>query len=416
MKKVVGFLVSVQVMLLAGVTEMKTLYLENNHAAVIANAKKSTAEYGDPRLHMLWGKSAEALGDDETAMSAYERVLMLDPDNVAVRVHLASLYAYLDRDKLATEMSKSTQNYQLTPSQRNSLDILKKADAEDLKIAAKFAIGYDSNINVSPNDIDIINSGEALSTMFAQLSANMSYTHALNDEQDWYLRTDANMFYQTNFDSDAAYYDIFAFSAGMGVGYRAEDYDIYVPVNYGRMHYLERDFMESVGINPRVNFNLNESVVGTVNARYTKRNYLSVTDKNRDDTVQGYGGGAYWLFDKNFVYLTSNYDDYVAKYSDSLLFTDKETFNLSTGINYNVNDWFMARLDYRYRYSLYGDFLPDGNKQRSDYYNQGQVKVSRMFLDEMEGSLLYRYAKNKSNYDLAEYDKDVVIFGLQYNY
>lgn len=73
---------------------------------------------------MLWGKSAEALGDNEAAMSAYERVLMLDPDNVAVRVHLASLYAYLDRDKLATEMSKSTENYQLTPSQRNSLNTL----------------------------------------------------------------------------------------------------------------------------------------------------------------------------------------------------------------------------------------------------------------------------------------------------
>ena len=333
-----------------------------------------------------------------------------------LRVHLASLYAYLDRDKLATEMSESTQNYQLTPSQRNSLDILKKADAEDLKIAAKFAIGYDSNINVSPNDIDIINSGEALSTMFAQFSGNLSYTHALNDDQDWYLRTDAGMFYQGNFESEASYYDIFAFSAGLGLGYRADKYDIYVPVKYGRMHYLERDFMETVGINPRINFTLDDSVVGTVNARYTQRNYLSVTDRNRDDSVRGYGGGIYWLFDKNFAYLTSNYDDYVAKYGDSLLFTDKETFNLSAGVNYNVNDWFIARLDYRYRYSLYGDFLPNGNKQRNDYYNQGQLKVSRMFLDDVEGSLQYSYAKNKSNYDLAEYDKDIVIFGLQYNY
>lgn len=73
-------------------------------------------------------------------------------------------------------------------------------------------------------------------------------------------------------------------------------------------------------------------------------------------------------------------------------------------------------LGYRYRYTLYGDFLPDGSEQRNDYYNQGQLKVSRMFLDTMEGSFLYRYSTNKSNYDLAEYDKDVFILGLQYNY
>ena len=83
-KRIAGFLVGSQVMLFAGVSQMKTLYIEGNYEAVIADAKKSTDQYGDPRLHMLWGKSAEALGDNEAAMSAYERVLMLDPDNVPV--------------------------------------------------------------------------------------------------------------------------------------------------------------------------------------------------------------------------------------------------------------------------------------------------------------------------------------------
>jgi tetratricopeptide (TPR) repeat protein len=416
MKKTAVALLGTQVMLMAGIADMKKLYIDKRYAEVVSEARKSTSLYSDPRLHMLWGKSAEALGDDEAAMSAYERVLMLDPDNVAVRVHLASLYSYLDRDELAQEMVQSTQNYQLTPSQRNSLDILKKADEEDLKIAAKFAIGYDSNINVSPVDIDVISGDDAISTMFAQFIGNVSHTYTLSDDNAWYLRTDGNIFYQNNFDSKASDYDLFAFSANMGVGYRGENYDILFPVQYGRLHYLDRDYMQSVGVNPRINFFLSETLIGNFNARYTQRSYLEASDKNRDDSVRGYGGGVYWLFDKNFAYLTSNYDDYVAKYGESLLFTEKETFNLSAGINYHVQDWFITRFDYRYRYTLYGDFLPNGTKQRSDYYNQAEVKLSRMFLETMEGSLLYRYAQNRSNYDLAEYDKDIVIFGLQYNY
>jgi len=416
MKKITGFLLTAQIALFAGVTEMQTLYNQKNYEAVIEEAKRSTSDFGNSDLHLMWGYSAEALGKNEMAMSAYERVLMMDPDNVEIRVHLTSLYAYLDRDKLATEMSKSTEIYQLTPAQRNSLNTLKKADAAALKVAATLAIGYDSNINVSPEDLELPTNNEAISSMFAQFTAHLSYTYALSQEKDWYFRTDADIFSQNNFDSDAEYYNIFAVSAKLGLGYRGDKFDLYVPLKYGRMHYLERDFLETVGVEPRVNITLSESLIGNLNARYTERSYLDNADKNRDDTVTGYGGGLYWLFDKNFAYLTSNYDDYEAQNTNSLLFTDKETFNLTAGVNYDVNDLFIARLGYRYRYSLYGDFLPDGNKQRSDYYNQGEVKVSKMFLDTMEGSLLYRYSTNKSNYELAEYDKDVVIFGLQYNY
>jgi len=267
MKKLAGLLFASQITLFASVTQMHTLYNQKNYSAVIEEAQRSTNEFGNPNLHLMWGYSAEALGQNEMAMSAYERVLILDPDNVAIRVHLTSLYAYMDRDKLATEMSKSTENYQLTPAQRNSLNTLKKADAAALKIAATPAIGYDSNINVSPEDLNLPNNEDALDTMFAQFTAHLSYTYALTDQKDWYFRTDADIFSQNNFDSDAEYYNIFAVSAKLGLGYRADKFDIYVPVKYGRMHYLERDFLETVGVEPRVNITLSESLIGNINAR-----------------------------------------------------------------------------------------------------------------------------------------------------
>jgi len=416
MFRVFILLLALNITLFANYAQAVKYYNVGKYQKAIQVIKASKKQYASSKLHLLSGQSAEKLGKLNEAMSAYERVLMMDPDNVELRVHLTSLYAYLDRDELATKMSKSTENYQLTPAQRNSLNTLKKADAAALKIAATFAIGHDSNINVSPEDLEIPSNDDAISTMFAQFTAHLSYTYALTDNKDWYFRTDSDIFSQTNFESAAEYYNVFAASAKLGLGYRGGAFDMYLPVKYGRMHYLERDFLETIGFEPRVNITFSESLIGNINARYTERSYLDKADKNRDDTIIGYGGGLYWMFDKNFAYLTSNYDDYEAENSKSLLFTDKETFNLSAGVNYNVNDLFITRLGYRYRYTLYGDFLPDGNKQRNDYYNQGEVKVSRIFLDTMEGSLLYRYSTNRSNYELAEYDKDVVLFGLQYNY
>ena len=414
MKKTTALLLIAPITLLASMSDMQTLYEQKKYEQVISEAEKSTSEYGDAKLHLLWAKSAEALGKDEIAMSAYERVLMIDPDDTEVRVHLAMLYSKLARNDLANEMSKSTKKYQLTPAQRRSINTLQSDVPQRIKASASIAMGYDSNINVSPDDLDLLPFGEEINTWFTQFKGKLSYTHELNEEDSWYLRSDANVFYQNN--ADASYYNLFAGSAGIGLGYSGSFYDAFFPVSYGRIHYLDHDFMESVSVDPKINFALSASLVGNINARYTQRSYLYEADKKRDDSVTGIGLGIYWLFEKNFAYINTNYDNYSAKYSDSLLFTDKETMRVSMGINYPVNDWFIARFDYRYRYAMYDDIIEGSLDKRSDDYHQTEFKVSRMLIDTMEASLLYRYSKNNSNYELATYDKDIVMLGIQYNF
>jgi len=414
MKKTTTLLLMSPIILFAGVADMQTLYDQKKYEQVISEAQKSTSEYGNSKLHLLWAKSAEALGEDEMAMSAYERVLILNPDDTEVRVHLAEFYASSDRDELADEMSKSTENYQLTPAQRMSLERLERDGLQQFKASASIAMGYDSNINVSPADLDLPEFGEEIDTMFTQFQANLSYIHDLDEEGGWYLRSDADIFYQNN--ADASYYNLFAGSVNIGLGYSNDFYDALLPISYGRIHYLDRDLMESVSVDPQINFTLSKSFIGNINARYTQRSYLEEADENRDDSVTGIGLGLYWLFEKNFAYISTNYDNYSAKYSDSLRFTDKETTRFAVGINYHVEEWFIARFDYRYRYAKYDDVIEGGVDERSDDYHQAEFKVSRMLTETMEASLLYRYSKNNSNYELAEYDKDIVMLGIKYNF
>jgi len=413
-KKTTILLLMVPATLLAGVADMQTLYDQKKYEQVITEGQESTSEYGDPKLHLLWAKSAEALGENDMAMSAYERVLILDPDDTDVRVHLAKLYADTDRDQLAGDMSRSTENYQLTPAQRMSLDRLEKDDLEEFKASASISMGYDSNINVSPGDLDLPVFGEEIDTLFTRFQGSLSYIHDLDEKGGWYVRSDADIFYQNN--RDASYYDLFSGSANIGLGYSNDLYDVLIPVRYGRVNYLDRDLLESVSIEPRINYTLSKSFVGNINARYSERSYFRETDKNRDDSITGMGLGLYWLFENNFAYINTNYDDYSARHSFSLPFTNKETTRVSMGINYDVEAWFIARFDYRYRHAKYNDSIETVGRRRSDDYHQVEFKMSRMLTDTMETSLLYSYSKNNSNYELAEYDKDIVMFGLKYNF
>ncbi len=67
-------------------------------------------------------------------------------------------------------------------------------------------------------------------------------------------------------------------------------------------------------------------------------------------------------------------------------------------------------------FRLIPDSIEGSGDKRSDDYHQTEFKVSRMLTDTMETSLLYRYSKNNSNYELAEYDKNVVMLGIKYNF
>lgn len=415
MKKSITALLLVHTVLFADVSDLQREFDAEAYEAVIEAAKQRTDLYGDVQLHLLWAKSAEALGADEMAMSAYERVLLLDPDNTEVRVHLALLYDRLSRDKLAKEMRKSTENYQLTPAQRASLERLQvKDELQKVRASASMGIGYDTNINVSPGDLDLIDGEEEISTMFVQLQGSLSYTHDLEEKGGWYLRADGALFYQNNI--DASLYNLFVGSLGGGVGYSTGSFDLYLPASHSRVRYLDRALLQSNSLDPRINFGLSPSFILNANARFTQRKYTEDVDEKRDDTIIGGGLGLYWLFSRDFAYLKVNYDDYAAEHSDSLPFTDKETITLSLGMNYHFRDYLITRFDYRYRNAAYADRIEAGGDERSDDYHQAEVKVSKMFLDHLEGSLLYRYIRNDSNYALAEYDKDIIMLGLKYDY
>ncbi len=127
-------------LLLAGTqlfsVEMETLqayYDQGAYQNVIAEASADYAQYDNPKLHLLWAKSAEALGDDITAMSAYERVLLLDPAQSDAQIALVAIYKRLHRDMLSNALYANEFREASTASPRN----------RELRLDARLSLGYD---------------------------------------------------------------------------------------------------------------------------------------------------------------------------------------------------------------------------------------------------------------------------------
>ena len=401
------------VTLFADMTTIQTLYDEENYAGAIKEAKSNISSYGDARLHVLWGKSAEALGNDEEAISAYERVLIITPDNASIRFKLATLYAQSNRSYLIKQLSNGSEDYQLTVEEKDPIVALMKKDDTLLSVSASVAVGYDSNINVSPADLELPNTEEEISSKFIRFQAALNYTYKLEDIENTYLQSGIALSSQNN---EAGYFDLLIGVANAGIGYRSDSFSIYLPLKYSRLHYLNRDLMESIGVNPDFNYVFNSSLIGNLNAKYAERSYIQESDALMDDSVLGVGTGLYWLFDDNLAYVKASYSDYSATHKKESYFISKEAIEISTGITYYLNDDIFLDSSYRYRDTSYDDTMFFSNQKRNDEYHQIDLKLSSLITEDIEGSLSYSYASNSSNYLQSEYSKNIVMCNLKYIY
>ena len=407
-KKILIALSLSAISLFANIDQVQVFYDAGQYEEAVTEAKASKDEYSNPELHLLWAKSAEKLGRDNDAMSAYERVEMLDEQNIESRVALVQLYKRTGRDDLARSASKDLQNYQLTPEQRNSLDVLRGTNLGSLKANANVAIGYDTNINVASNDLTGT-SGEALSTMFSQLAGSVSYIHEIEDKGGWYGRGDLQVYNQTNFDNDAGVYDLLLVGGSLGAGFVGNGYDVYIPLGYDSINYLDQSLLSQIKLQPRVNYTLSNEMILSGEFSYIKRSYAS-DFKDRDDTSFGLGGAIYYLLDKDFVYAKVKYDTFSADNSTAGIYVDKSVFTSSLGVNYNLAQWLVMKADYRFRLGSYTD------NDRSDFFNQLEVKFSHYFAKMYEAYVSNAYAKNSSDISTFEYDKNVFMFGIAMNY
>ena len=418
MIKSIIFLIALNVVVFANYETANRYYENGEYEKAIVEAKSSTSEYSNPNLHLVWAKSAEALGDTTQAMSAYERVTMLDSTNTQARVALVKIYKQTSRDELAKEMSKELQNYQLTPAQRSSLELLQAQDINSFKARGTLGIGYDSNINISANasDLDsyygmVGNMGET-STLFARLNGALSYIYEFDEKGGLFFRSDLELYYQNNF--DAHYFDMLAVGLNLGLGYSGDGYTFYMPVGYDKVNYLDVDLLNQIRVAPKFDIALTNDFILNVNAKYAQRSYHQAR-RGMDDSSFGAGVGLYYLFDDNYAFLNTKYETFSSSEANHYSYIDKDMITIKTGFNYNPIDWLTTKFNYRYRKGNYDD-TDGGSKKRDDNYHQVELKLSHYLSDGLELFISESYVKNFSNFAPAKYSKNIAMFGISANY
>ncbi len=423
--KVILFLLTFNVLVFGSYKQAFTYYIYKQYEKAILEAKSSTSEYSNPKLHLIWAKSAQALHLTNDAIAAYERVAILDEKNIEAKLKLLELYVQTSRTELAEELYRELEQTKLSPREEKLLHMIYKVDLSSLKSRASFAIGYDTNINVSPGSsalddyLQSTGSEGEKTTLFGRFNGGINYHNDLKEKGTWFVKSHFNIYAQNNI--DAHFYDLYVGTLGFSPGYKGKKYTISTALNYNRIYYLEKDFLQELSFSPRYSILLNTKTIAKLDLKYKKRNYIQKEDQDRDDSSLTGSIGIVYLFKKNYIYLNSTFESYTPDTPHTLSYLDKDIFTLNFILNYVWTPHIKTKLLYKYRQTYYEDkaivnTTTISNTKRSDTYNRIGITLTYNMTKHSDFFFSNNYIVNSSNYVLAEYTKNVTMFGINLKY
>ena len=376
------------------------------------------SQANDPEaFNLSWAKCEAKLGNVEMAMSAYERVLIYNSENVEAIVALAKIYQTFNMNQEAQALLRSVENNRLTPQQRQIVSslLLEEENMISTRLSAALNFGYDSNLNYNIYTDGTYGSVDSESSAFHALDLKANFVHDLDIKGGFSLQSNVQFYWQDNY--SAHYYDILYGAVDAGIGYDTSSLFLYIPLVYKRTHYLDRDLYQQYGVAPRLTTALASELLLTFGMKYFMREYLHSADEGMDDTRINASVGFNKFFGNDFIYLQLDYDNYRADSSNVVRFTNRDLVHLFTGASYEIRDYVIIGVDYQYTYGTYNDTIAlNENTERQDDFNQFQISLRKELMPQWEILADYTYVHNSSNYDLAAYHKQIMTLGLQFNY
>jgi len=373
------------------------------------------AKAKDPeKFNLQWAKCEKQLGNEEGAMSAYERVLMSNPSNMEATMALAKYYQKNHMSYESKALRHTVDNSRLTPKQRQIVGSLLKDENSlvSTRLSAALDFGYDDNLNLGiyPNQ----NKRGKIESAFHAFSFSGNYVNELEAVGGFSFQSNANFYWQNNY--SAHYYDTLYGSVDAGVGYSFSNIQIYLPVVYRRIHYLDMDLYEQYGIAPRLTASMGEGLLLNFELKYLQRNHKASLYKDADDTLTNIAMGAYQFYGDNYIYAQVKYNRFDADKAKPARFTEYDYFQLFAGGSYEIADIAIAGINYQYGYGDYSDMVPLMDGKREDEMHQISFSLQRGLSENMKVVLNYVYTDNESNYDIASYHKQTITIGLHYDY
>ena len=388
--------------LYANYNTMLSEYQKSHYKKVIQEAKHSSKEYSNPKLHLLWAKSELSLGNKNQAMSAFERVLILEEDNKEAKKALKQLYK---GTLLNTNKRKNIQR-------------------ESLNFNLNVAGGINSNININPSSeemneyYDIDYAQNPIETNFIKINASIEHTYHFEKNRQWFTKSSLTIFNQENF--HAHKYDLFNATGNIGIGYKTNNFRLFIPISYDNLHYYGTHLMNRYSFSPTISIPILNNTLLNFNTSYINRDFKMIAYNNYDAKSFSLGSEISTTINQGFFHIGIKYENRQASKESATKFIRADFINTNISFIYPLNTHLILNVNYLFRKGFYPEniatFLTPNKQKRVDNFHYTSFKFSYEYTRKISFYIKEIYSQNNTNFTPTQYKRNVISIGIDIHY
>jgi hypothetical protein len=438
MRKILGIALLSCAFLYADTTEMENLskaqkFYEqkdfNNSYLLLKDLNISPQEANEEtlsKLNFYLGRSAFELGKFEEAYSAFERVLMMQPNHTRARLEYARTLYMLKMYEDAKMEFQKVRNSNIPEPIKQNIDLFltqidKATQRHALSQVLMFGIQYDSNVNsvygeeylLRTNIGNIpISSKEENDHFFEQLyMANHRYDFGTLGAYSW---DTTYLLYAQQYD-ETHQKNIEFSSLTTGPTFAASKYSFSIPLSYERLRYASSTYLHAGSLGFKYTRFLNDTLLFNQAIGYKiKRNLVPGNEKN-DSNTKDISLGFYKILTENSALnSTVSYAQERKDNSGIDVNVAKDKYALNLSYSYMFNALYKSTLSYLHEKSDYKEENALFSSKREDTIKNITVGLTRTLSKNASLNAKYTRANTNSNQEEYQYDKD--IYGLNYMY
>jgi len=415
----------------------KRAYEQKDYKRAVYYFKKSFEEYSNVEMQLMWAKSEKELGRPEYVMSAYERIVSLEPKNLEASLNLVELYKEVGQRQEVKKVISNYDDRDLLPYERSIVSkflTVEYLKSDKFSAVISSAIAYDREIGVVELDehtSDLLGPIESVSkdfggSLISKTTASASYLRDLTARGDWFYIVDIDTLVRLNLRKSL--YNIKSIKLAGAIGYKIQNSMIKVPIGYKFTNYLGKNLLQSYIISPTLSLVVDSKYIIDLSIKSLTKKYASGMNMY-DSSAYSFASSLKYLRGKDYLlfgveYLTNSAKGKSAtglapRYVDSkyLGFSFDSAFYMQDG--YMLNASYVLRLNYfdekNHSIDNNGVVLLGDKKRKDNFYNLG-LGASKDISDRTKITADYYYSRNITPYYGANYDKIVFTIGLKYNF
>ena len=401
------------------------LFKDHNYqASYHAFEKLVQSDFNSYHYNFYLARSATLLNKLDEAISIYERILIVHPNNTRSKLELGKLHYQQNSYALAENYFKDALQDDVPPAVvKNVNQYLAKIQAAQskstLSAAVIFGIGHDSNVNTTPDSeawfipafgVDFDNANDVIESNFHQETVVIDHYYDALQEYGFGIKNNL-LFYAKTLPEQNDYNILFTRYTPALV-FPVGKHRLEAALEYSYMHYGEESYLESYGVAPKMVFKNQPNQIVTLQAKLLKKHYLQAEKQEKDATQGEISISINQKMNSNLLINLSSKAQRDRKDSGDLYDVDFDSIGVQLSMNYRLSqDWKLGG-SIGIKEIRYSDENPFFIEEREDSNRRLSISLTKNINKTLAIQASLNRVFNQSNQQPYEYQKDLMTLNV----